>query len=145
MNSGTLLTKNTTRIPVYYSPEMAPSFTSSSPSAAKPAQVVDAWLNLHLPIKIIEPELISHIQIKLVHCADYVDNILNCLINNGFGNKLPEVALSLLYTNGAMLSAARGALHNKSGVFSLVLCLASPWVRRHRNIQRSWRFMAKLG
>lgn len=40
----------------------------------------------------------------------FVRDVLDLRIENGFGNRSPEVAASLLYTNGAMLSAAREAI-----------------------------------
>jgi acetoin utilization deacetylase AcuC-like enzyme len=91
---------------------MVAHFTSSSPSASKPAKVVDGWLNDHLPIIILESGQINVADIKRVHCPEYVDKILTGVINNGFGNKLPEVAQSLLYTNGAMLWAGIAATVN---------------------------------
>jgi acetoin utilization deacetylase AcuC-like enzyme len=74
--------------------------------------VIDAWLRLDLPIAVIEPEPVTVDQLKQAHNPDYVDQILACEVKNGFGNKLPEVAASLLYTVGVMLSAAREAIRN---------------------------------
>jgi acetoin utilization deacetylase AcuC-like enzyme len=91
---------------------MVAHFSSSSPSAAKPEKVIDAWLKLELPIAVIEPEPVTVDQLKQAHNPDYVDQILACEIKNGFGNKLPEVAASLSYTVGSMLSAAREAICN---------------------------------
>lgn len=99
-------------LPVFYSPKMVVDFISSSPSAGKPARVVGAWQRLGLPIEIVEPNQVTEIDFKLAHNPDYVDKILACEIKNGFGNKLPEVADSLMYTTGSMLSAAREAISN---------------------------------
>ncbi len=100
------------RIPVYYTPKMVANFNSYSPSAGKPAQVVGAWQRLGFPIEIFEPEPVTAEQFKLVHSPEYVDKVLSCEVNNGFGNKLPEVAESLFYTSGAVLAAAREAIRN---------------------------------
>lgn len=100
------------RLPVFFTPKMLADFSSSSPSAGKPAKVVEAWQRLGLPIEIVEPSPVTANDFKLVHSADYVDNILACEIKNGFGNKLAEVADSLIYTTGSMLSAAREAIRN---------------------------------
>ena len=100
------------QIPVFYSPEMVVNFDSFSPSAVKPASVVEAWLVLGLPIELIAPVPITTTQIKLTHSADYVDKILACEIKNGFGNKLPDVAKTLPFTTGAMLCASREAIKN---------------------------------
>ena len=47
-----------------------------------------------------------------------MDNLLDCRIINGFGNKSPEVAASLPYTSGSLLAAAREALRNGIGAVS---------------------------
>jgi acetoin utilization deacetylase AcuC-like enzyme len=99
-------------VPVFFTPKMVAHFSSASPSAAKPAQVVDAWLELALPIVIVEPEPVTANQLKLAHSLEYVDQILLGEIKNGFGNKLPVVAATLPYTTGAMLAAAREAISN---------------------------------
>jgi acetoin utilization deacetylase AcuC-like enzyme len=101
------------RVPVFYSTEMVSNFSGSfSPSAGKPANVVESWQKLGLPIEIIEPVPVSTSELKLAHDPNYVDKILACKIKNGFHNKLPGVAASLPYTSGAMLSAAREAIRN---------------------------------
>jgi acetoin utilization deacetylase AcuC-like enzyme len=99
-------------IPVFYSPKMDANISMFSPSAGKPAQVVGAWQRLNLPIDIIEPEPVTATELKLAHCPEFVDGVLACEVKNGFGNKSPEVASSLPYTSGAMLSAAREAIRN---------------------------------
>jgi len=101
------------KLPVFYTPKMVANFSNFSPSAGKPVRVVGAWQQLGLPIEIIEPEPVTAAQLKLVHSPDYVDKVLTCEIKNGFGNKLPEVAESLVYTSGSMLAAAREAIHNR--------------------------------
>lgn len=99
-------------LPVFYTANMVANFSSYSPSAAKPARVVEAWQKLNLPIKIIAPQPVSVNDFKLVHDADYVNGIMTCELANGFGNYYPEVAQSLPYTTGAMLAAAREAIKN---------------------------------
>ena len=100
------------QIPVFYTPKMVANFRSFSPSAGKPARVVGAWQRLGLPIEIIDFEPVSADQFKMVHNPGYVDRVLSCQVNNGFKNKLPEVAASLHYTSGSMLAAAREAIRN---------------------------------
>lgn len=104
-------------LPVFYTPKMVADFSSTSPSAGKPARVVGAWQRLGLPIEIVEPNPVTANDFKLAHSPDYVDKVLACEIKNGFGNILLEVADSLMYTTGSMLSAAREAIRNgKVGV-----------------------------
>lgn len=100
-------------LPVFYTPKMVANISNFSPSAGKPAHVVGSWQMLGLPIEIIEPKPITTDELKRVHRPHYVDMILACKIANGFGNRLPEVAETLLYTSGAMLSAAREAIRNR--------------------------------
>lgn len=92
---------------------MVANISNFSPSAGKPARVVGSWQRLGLPIEIIEFEPVTANELKLVHCPVYVDQVLSYEIKNGFGNKLPEVADTLLYTTGSMLSAAREAIRNR--------------------------------
>ena len=49
-------------------------------------------------------------QLELAHESDYVRGVLEGRISNGFGNRSQEVAASLPWTSGAMLSAAEAAL-----------------------------------
>lgn len=99
-------------IDVYYSPKQVSCPDSSSPSPRKPALVVADWIEHHLPIRIVEPLATSREQIALAHAPDYVDGILNCELMNGFRGRQRDVADSLPWTCGSLLSAARGALNN---------------------------------
>lgn len=100
-------------LPVFYTPMMNANISNFSPSAGKPARVVAAWQRLNLPIEIVEPVPVTDNEFKLVHDAGYVNNMLSCKIKNGFGDTSREVAETLPYTTGSMLSAAREAIRNK--------------------------------
>lgn len=99
-------------IDVYYSPKQVSCPDSSSPSPRKPALVVADWIAQGLPICIMEPIPTSREQIALAHSSEYVDGILNCELMNGFRGRQKDVADSLPWTCGSLLSAARGALSN---------------------------------
>lgn len=99
-------------IDVYYSPKQVSCPDSSSPSPRKPALVVADWIEHHLPIRIVEPLPTSREQIVLAHAPEYVDGILNCELMNGFRGRQRDVADSLPWTCGSLLSAACGALNN---------------------------------
>lgn len=99
-------------IDVYYSPKQVSCPETSSPSPRKPALVVADWMETGLPIRIVEPIPTSREELALAHAADYVAGILNCELMNGFRGRQREVAESLPWTCGSMLSAARGALSN---------------------------------
>jgi len=99
-------------LPVFYTPKMVSNINCFSPSSGKPARVVGSWQRLGLPIKIFDPTPVTAAEFKLVHRPGYVDKVLACEVKNGFGNRMPEVAETLPYTTGAMLSAAREAIRN---------------------------------
>jgi acetoin utilization deacetylase AcuC-like enzyme len=84
---------------------------SSSPSAAKPAKVVESWQR-QFPIEIIEPWPVTVDDFVRAHDRKFVESILASELDNGFGNTSPEVAKSLPYTSGSLLSGAHRALAN---------------------------------
>ncbi len=102
-------------IPVFYSSKMVADSQSASPSAAKPVKVVESWQQ-KFAIEIIEPVPVSFEELARAHDLDYVDNVLTGSTANGFGNCSLDVAMSLPYTSGAMLSAAKYAIKTKSAV-----------------------------
>ena len=94
-------------LPVFYTPEMAAHTPSFSPSASKPDKVVEHWRAIGLPIDIIAPAPATLAELYLAHERAFVDDVLACKTDNGFGNRSPEVAHTLPFTTGAMLAAAR--------------------------------------
>ncbi len=101
-------------LPVFYTPRMVADSGSFSPSAAKPAQVMAAWHAHKLPIEVVEPTPVTIAQLARAHDGDHVAAILGGRAPNGFGNLSLEVAATLPYTSGAMLSAARRAIADRS-------------------------------
>jgi acetoin utilization deacetylase AcuC-like enzyme len=99
-------------IDVYYSPKQVSCPDSTSPSPRKPAWVVADWIARGLPIGIFEPIPASRAQLALAHSQKYVDGILSCELMNGFRSRQKDVAESLTWTCGSLLSAAHGALGN---------------------------------
>ena len=97
---------------VYYSPRQVSCPETSSPSPRKPALVVADWLAQGLPIRLLEPVPVTRSQLALAHAPAYVEGILNCTLPNGFRGRQREVADSLPWTCGSLLSAAHGALDN---------------------------------
>lgn len=97
-------------IPIFYRPEMVVSNNNSySESASKPEKVILDWqLNNKISnfITITNFSPVSVEKIKQCHEAKFVEDILSCKINNGFHNKIEEVAKSLLFTSGSLLAAA---------------------------------------
>jgi acetoin utilization deacetylase AcuC-like enzyme len=99
-------------IPVFYTPKMVTDSGCESPSAQKPAAVVESW-KLKFPVAIMEPTPATVEELALAHDRAFVEGVLSCRLANGFGNKSADVAASLPYTTGAMLSAAQYALATK--------------------------------
>jgi acetoin utilization deacetylase AcuC-like enzyme len=102
-----------TAIPVFFDPRMVADAESYSPSAAKPARVVESWQKIGLPIELRPVQPVTAEELSLAHHPDMVRDILACQMENGFGNTLEAVARSLPYTSGAMLAAAREAIRNR--------------------------------
>ena len=100
-------------IPVFYTPKQVANAYSYSPSASKPGHVILSWEALSIPINILEPTPLTVEEICLAHHKPYVEGVLACRKDNGFKNRLPDVAASLPYTNGAFVCAAREALLNQ--------------------------------
>lgn len=101
-------------LPVFFTPRMVAESDSFSPSAAKPAQVVASWREHGLPIEIVEPAPVTVDQLARAHDRAHVEAILACRAPNGFGNKSPAVAASLVFTSGAMLAGARHAIAHRT-------------------------------
>ena len=100
------------KIPVFYTPKMLANADSQSPSAHKPAQVLQSWQEQGFAIEVLEPAPVRRADFVRAHDPDFVDDVMQLRQYNGFGNRLPAVAASLPYTSGAMLAAARMALAN---------------------------------
>lgn len=105
-------------IPIYYDPRQVANAASYSPSAAKPAAVLASWRALGVPLDIHTFAPVTRPQIMRAHDPAFVDDLLDCRIANGFGNKSPDVAASLPFTSGSLLAAAREALRNGIGAVS---------------------------
>lgn len=112
LNHGFLM-QGLNNIPVFFDENMSVTLDSISPSAEKPALVVQDWLHLKIPMDILPAPKISLEDLKLAHDAQYIADVLEGRRPNGFNNTDPAVAQSCLYTVGAMLAAADRALQNR--------------------------------
>jgi acetoin utilization deacetylase AcuC-like enzyme len=80
---------------------------SDSPSSGKPALLVKYWQEQGFPIEVVSDfEPATREQLYRCHAKDYVDAVLECRANNGFSNKVPEVAATLPWTTGSFVAAA---------------------------------------
>jgi acetoin utilization deacetylase AcuC-like enzyme len=94
---------------------MVANAQSFSPSAGKPREVVASWRRrFGAALEIVAPAPATPQLLALAHDPDYVRGVLAGTIDNGFGNRLPEVAAALPYTSGAMVAAAEHALRDGS-------------------------------
>jgi hypothetical protein len=89
--------------------EMVADASSYSLSPLKPRAFVNQ-LDRMMFAKIESFEPATREQLKLAHDADHVDGVLDGRLPNGFGNKSPAVASSLLYTVGSIIAATREAV-----------------------------------
>ena len=108
------------RIPVFFDKRMVANARSFSPSAGKPSLVVDSWHLAGFPIAVRAPRPVDADQLSAAHHSAYVVGVLEGRIDNGFGNRLPQVAASLPWTNGAMVDAAQEAIANGIGAVAPV-------------------------
>lgn len=106
-------------IPVFYSErQTAERNESFSPSAQKPALVVQAWLATGIPLAIVEPEPATVEELSRAHDRRYVEDVLSGRRANGFGNRLPEVNATLPWTSGSLRSAVMHAIRTGESCFS---------------------------
>lgn len=101
------------KIPVFYTEAMVAD-GRTSPSAKKPKAVVEAWEE-EFPgqIEVRRPALATIEKLSLAHDREFVENVLSLREHNGFGTRSKEVARSLPYTTGAMVTATIEACLNQ--------------------------------
>ena len=102
----------------YSSKQSVQSNRSFSPSAGKPEKVVESWAKLDVPFTKVRVSPATRKDLYKVHSKDYVDDVLRLERDNGFGNRLPEVAKALPHVAGSMVGAAIDALKNGGVTFS---------------------------
>ena len=101
---------------VVYSEAMMAPPQGGSPSAGKPGPVVAAWRSAWPALRVRPPLPATVNQLCLAHDRAYVEDVLRLRRPNGFGTLNAEVAASLRYTTGALLTAARWALEEGGAV-----------------------------
>lgn len=101
-------------IKVFYDArQVATNNPSFSPSAGKPALVVEEWKKRGYNFSLVSVTPLTRDQFYLAHDKSFVDGVLNLTQDNGFDNRSPEVAKALPWTSGSMYSASRDAYLNK--------------------------------
>lgn len=94
-------------IKVFYTPKQSTYVASDSPSAFKPPQVFDDWRNHALRFGSGTVYPATREDFCTAHAEEYVDGVLDLTIPNGFGTKDLEVAETLPWTVGSIMSAAK--------------------------------------
>lgn len=101
-------------IPVFYSEEMnADSGHAISPSASKPAKVVQDWESHSMPIKVYGCTAAPVAAITLAHDRRHVQGVLDGTIRNGFGTFDKAVARAATYQCGSLMAAAKYVMANR--------------------------------
>ena len=101
---------------VVYSDQVNAVVQGYSPSPAKPALVINAW-QLRWPDLVVRPPTpVNRSDLIRAHDPSFVDGVLSLNTANGFGTKSRAVIESVMYTNGAFLTAATWAVMAKSAV-----------------------------
>lgn len=107
------------KLSIFYNPNQSVKANKSfSPSAGKP-ELVAKLFNNNEKVRIRsswEPLTID--QMSVAHARFFVDGVMSCERSNGFGNKSPEIAASLPWTNGSFYNAAKYAFQNKTVAMS---------------------------
>ena len=91
---------------------------SFSPSAEKPAKVLDSWRKLDIPFDVISFDPLSVDEIALAHDWNYVNRVMALKVDNGFGNRSPMIAKTLPWVSGSMVAAALHSYHTGELSFS---------------------------
>lgn len=104
-------------IEVVFSERMvAPVQPGLSPSASKPAAVVAAWQQAFPELRLIPPVPVTDEELCRAHDPDYIHDVFNLALPNGFGTFDRDLNATLRYTSGAMLTAARRAMATRRPV-----------------------------
>lgn len=108
------------KIPVVWSAQMVPEGAEflSSPSASKPNRLVESWLSSGYPIEIHECKPVTDELISLAHDPGFVRSVFAKHRENGFGTFDDNVNLSVRFTVGSFVQAARMAMDGSPVVCS---------------------------
>lgn len=97
----------------YDARQVAKNNVSASPSAGKPALVVEEWAKKGYNFQLGSVNPVTRSDFYLAHDRSLIDGVLDLKWPNGFSNCSHEVAASLPWTTGSLFSAALDAIRNK--------------------------------
>lgn len=93
---------------------------SASPSSGKPDLLVKYWQEQGFPIEIVSDfEPATPEQFHRCHIKEHIDDVLACRKDNGFENRVPEVAATLPWTTGSFVAAAVSAFESGKGAVTM--------------------------
>jgi len=81
-----------------------------SPSSGKPRLLVEQWRARHLDVTLAAVLPATRLELYRAHAPEYVDGVLDLRLSNGFGDRRRDLAASLCWTSGSLLTAARHVL-----------------------------------
>ena len=79
--------------------------------------MVADWIDCGLPIEIVAFEPVSISDLEKIHDSGYVRGVFGGNVDNGHGNRSPELAESTRYTIGSMVAAAGLSSLVQDGMF----------------------------
>ena len=91
---------------------------SFSPSARKPALVLESWKGLGILFAEQSFKPIEVDDFVLAHDREYVEGVLSCRLENGYDNRNREFALALPWIAGSMVAAATHSFSTRELSFS---------------------------
>lgn len=104
---------------IFYNPlQSCAEANGYSPSASKPALFVADTLQHFPSVQVIKSRPANLLNFARAHSAGFVQDILDCRADNGFGNRSPAIAATLPFTTGSFMSAARHAMKANEHVCS---------------------------
>ena len=107
------------KLKITYRPEQSAKENSSlSPSAGKPAKLMEKIATSGYSTELLRFEPVTREMLAEAHDPDFVDGVLDGEFPNGFGNQIQSVADTLPYTTGSFVAAALEAFRSKDCVLS---------------------------
>ena len=98
--------------------QSVPGMVSSSPSAGKPALVLESWKRLGICFDEESFAPLGPDELALAHDRDYVQGVLSGTLTNGYDNTSPDLARALPWVAGSMVAAALHAFATGEASFS---------------------------
>lgn len=107
------------KLKVFYNSNQSTDKNNSfSPSAGKPAIIAKSFAESPYVEIVSDFKPLTINQIAVAHDKQHVVDVMNCLKDNGFSNRIQEVANTFPWTNGSFYAAAETAYLEKCATMS---------------------------